>query len=507
MNPKIINEVPTHFYKQPLNMTTKLSSLLDEIRPLEIIGDTDKNIVDLVSDSRKARKDAMFVAVRGVTTDGHKYIPVVASTHVAAIVCEEMPQKLENGITYIKVENSALALGKLASAWFGHPSSRLKLVGVTGTNGKTTTATLLYEMAKMEGYKAGLLSTVCNYVNDRAIPTTHTTPDPLTLNELLAEMVNEGCEYAFMEVSSHAAHQHRIAGLKFAGGIFSNLTRDHLDYHGTVANYMRAKQMFFDMLPKDAFALTDIDDKAGAYMVQNTAARKYTYSLRSNADFRCRVIETHLDGMLLSLNGNEVNVRFTGLFNAYNLTAVYAASILTGFAPEHVLVNMSRLIPVAGRFQTFTSPAGITAIVDYAHTPDALVNVLDTIREIVGHKGHIVTVVGAGGNRDHGKRPMMAKEAVCRSDMLFLTSDNPRDEKPEDIIADMKSELTPGELKRTLCITDRREAIQTAIRTAPKGSVVLIAGKGHETYQEVHGVRHHFDDREEVAQAFRLIEE
>lgn len=487
-------------------MTTKLSSLLEEIRPLEIIGDTDKNIVNLVSDSRKAHKDAMFVAVRGVTTDGHKYIPVVASTHVGAIVCEEIPQTLENGVTYIKVENSALALGQLASAWYGHPSSHLKLVGVTGTNGKTTTATLLYEMARLEGYKAGLLSTVCNYVDGRAIPTTHTTPDPLTLNQLLAQMVEEGCEYAFMEVSSHAAHQHRIAGLKFAGGIFSNLTRDHLDYHGTVANYQKAKQMFFDMLPADAFALTNIDDKSGNYMVQNTKAKVYTYSLRSNADFRCRVIETHLDGMLLSFNGQEVNVRFTGLFNAYNLTAVYAASILTGFDPAHVLLNMSRLIPVAGRFQTFISPAGVTAIVDYAHTPDALVNVLDTIREIVGPKGNIITVVGAGGNRDHGKRPMMAKEASCRSDLLYLTSDNPRDEQPEDIIADMKSALTPGELKRTHCITDRAEAIQTAIRMAPAGSVVLIAGKGHETYQEVKGVRHHFDDREQVEAAFRLLD-
>lgn len=487
-------------------MTTKLSSLLEEIRPLEIIGDTDKNIVNLVSDSRKAHKDAMFVAVRGVTTDGHKYIPVVASTHVGAIVCEEIPQTLENGVTYIKVENSALALGQLASAWYGHPSSHLKLVGVTGTNGKTTTATLLYEMARLEGYKAGLLSTVCNYVDGRAIPTTHTTPDPITLNQLLAQMVEEGCEYAFMEVSSHAAHQHRIAGLKFAGGVFSNLTRDHLDYHGTVANYQKAKQMFFDMLPADAFALTNIDDKSGNFMVQNTKAKVYTYSLRSNADFRCRVIETHLDGMLLSFNGQEVNVRFTGLFNAYNLTAVYAASILTGFDPEHVLINMSRLVPVAGRFQTFISPAGVTAIVDYAHTPDALVNVLDTIREIVGPKGNIITVVGAGGNRDHGKRPMMAKEASCRSDLLYLTSDNPRDEQPEDIIADMKSALTPGELKRTHCITDRAEAIQTAIRMAPAGSVVLIAGKGHETYQEVKGVRHHFDDREQVEAAFRLLD-
>lgn len=483
-------------------MSAKLSHLLEGIPTIEVIGDLDKNIVDLQSDSRKAVKDSLFVAVRGVTTDGHKYIPVVASTHVGAIVCEELPSSLEKGITYIRVKNSAEALGRLASNWFDHPSSKLKLVGVTGTNGKTTTATLLYEMAKFEGYKAGLISTVCNYVVDRAVPATHTTPDPITLNALLAEMVEAGCDYAFMEVSSHAAHQHRIAGLKYAGAIFSNLTRDHLDYHGTVENYMNAKKMFFDMLPKDAFALVNIDDKAGRYMVQNTAARTYTYSLRSDADFRCRVLETRLDGTLLSFNGKEVEVGFTGRFNAYNLTAVYAASILIGWKPEEVLVNMSRLVPVAGRFQTLQSPEGVTAIVDYAHTPDALVNVLDTIREIIGCNGEITTVVGAGGNRDHGKRPMMAHEAVTRSDLLILTSDNPRFEEPDDIIADMKAGLSPEEMRRTLCITDRREAIRTAMRITKPGSVVLIAGKGHETYQEVKGVRSHFDDREEVKATF-----
>ncbi|MBD5289012.1 MAG: UDP-N-acetylmuramoyl-L-alanyl-D-glutamate--2,6-diaminopimelate ligase [Bacteroides sp.] len=483
-------------------MAVKLSHLLKGIETLEVIGDTDKIIVDLQSDSRKVCKEGMFVAVRGVTTDGHKYIPVVASAHVGAIVCEDLPASLEKGVTYIRVKDSSVALGKLASAWFGHPSSKLKLVGVTGTNGKTTTATLLYEMAKLEGYKAGLLSTVCNYIHDRAVPATHTTPDPLTLNALLAEMVETGCDYAFMEVSSHAAQQHRIAGLTFAGGVFSNLTRDHLDYHGTVENYMNAKKMFFDMLPAEAFALVNADDKAGAYMVQNTKARKYTYSLRSDADFRCRILETRLDGTLLMLNNHEVEVRFTGKFNAYNLTAVYGASILTGFNEEEVLVNMSKLVPVAGRFQTIRGGNDVTAIVDYAHTPDALANVLDTIREIVGAGGEITTVVGAGGNRDHGKRPIMAREAACRSDLLILTSDNPRDEEPEAIIADMKEGLTSEELRRTICITDRREAIRTALRMAKPGSVVLVAGKGHETYQEVKGVRHHFDDREEVREGF-----
>ena len=479
-------------------MTIKLSKLLEEIKPLEVIGETDKNIIGVHSDSRKVEKDSLFVAVRGVTTDGHKYIPVVASTHVGAIVCEDLPSTLEKGITYLRVANSAEALGMLASAWYGHPSSKLKLVGVTGTNGKTTTATLLYEMAKLEGYKAGLLSTVCNYIQDRAIPTTHTTPDPLTLNELLAEMVEAGCDYAFMEVSSHAAQQHRIAGLKFKGGIFSNLTRDHLDYHGTVENYINAKKMFFDILPEDAFALVNIDDKVGMYMTQNTRAKVYTYSLRAEADFRCKILETRLDGTLLDLDNNEIEVGFTGRFNAYNLTAVYGAAILTGFPREEVAVNMSRLVPVAGRFQTFRSADGVTAIVDYAHTPDALVNVLDTIREVVGAEGKITTVVGAGGNRDHGKRPMMAREAACRSDLLLLTSDNPRDENPDDIIADMRAGLTEDELRRTICITDRREAIKTAVRMAAPGTVILIAGKGHEPYQEVKGVRHHFDDREEV---------
>lgn len=484
-------------------MTAKLSTLIKDISPLEIVGDTDKNIVALESDSRRTQKEGLFVAIRGVTTDGHKYIPVVASAHVGAIVCETMPSQFEPGITYLRVADSSDALGRLASAWYGHPSQKLKLVGVTGTNGKTTTATLLYEMARIEGFEAGLLSTVCNYVGSRAVQATHTTPDPLTLNRLLAEMVDAGCEYAFMEVSSHAAQQKRIAGLNFTGGIFSNLTRDHLDYHGSVENYMNAKKAFFDMLPPTAFALVNIDDKAGRYMIQNTKAKAYTYSLRSDADFRCRVVESRLDGTLISINGKEVEVQFTGRFNAYNLTAVYGAAILSGFPKDEVLVAMSRLVPVAGRFQTFRGPDGVTAIVDYAHTPDALVNVLDTIREVLGSEGFISTVVGAGGNRDHGKRPMMAQESACRSDRLILTSDNPRDEDPAEIINMMKAGLSAEELRRTLCIADRREAIRTALSTCPPGGVVLIAGKGHEPYQEIKGVRHHFDDREEVQAFFK----
>lgn len=486
-------------------MTIKLNQLLKDLDVLEIIGETDKNVVSLESDSRKVEKDGVFVAVKGVTTDGHKYIPVVTSANVAAVVCEDMPSALEKGITYIRVADSAKALGFLASAWYGHPSSHLTLVGVTGTNGKTTTATLLYEMAKLLGFKAGLLSTVCNYIGERMVPSTHTTPDPLNLNRLLAEMVDEGCEYAFMEVSSHATDQKRIAGLNFSGGIFSNLTRDHLDYHGSVENYMKAKKAFFDMLDSNAFALINEDDKSGRFMVQNTKAKVYTYSLRADADFRGRVIETRLDGTLLALNGHEVEVMFTGKFNAYNLTAVYGASILCGFDPEKVLVNMSRLIPVAGRFQPFLSPKGIAAIVDYAHTPDALVNVLDTIRDIVGSDGNVITVVGAGGNRDSGKRPIMAQEAACRSDILILTSDNPRFEEPEEIIEQMAAGLSREELRRTEKITDRRSAINRAVELASPGTVILVAGKGHEPYQEIKGIRHHFDDAEEIKKAFDTL--
>lgn len=479
-----------------------LSQLLSAIPVLEIIGSTNKIITQLVSDSRKVSTGSMFVAVRGTQVDGHTFIPVLQYSGVAAIVCEEFPEFLESSITYIKVADSAIALGFLASEWYDNPSRKLKLVGVTGTNGKTTTATLIYEMARMMGYKAGLLSTVCNYVDDEAIPTTQTTPDPLTLNELLHKMVEKGCKYASMEVSSHAAHQHRIAGLHFTGAIFSNLTRDHLDYHKTVEAYLAAKKSFFDDLPSTAFALTNLDDKNGMVMLQNTVAKKFTYSLRTQADFNGRVVESRLDGTSMTFNGREVEVLFTGNFNAYNLTAVFGASILLGWPLEQVLINMSRLVPVAGRFQAIHSPNGITAIVDYAHTPDAVVNVLQAIKEVIGNRGSIITVVGAGGNRDKGKRPIMAKEASLRSDRLILTSDNPRDENPDDILHDMEAGLDVEGRKKTLSIVDRREAIKTAIALAQPGDVILIAGKGHETYQEIHGVKHHFDDREVVRELF-----
>ncbi len=479
-----------------------LSQLLSAITVEEIIGSQDKMISTLVCDSRKVELGSLFVAVRGVNVDGHRFIPIVTVAGVAAIVCEELPERLESNITYIRVPNSAVALGYLASQWYGNPSRELKLVGVTGTNGKTTTATLIYEMARLEGHKAGLLSTVCNYIDTEAVPAEQTTPDPLTLNMLLRRMVDAGCTYAAMEVSSHAAHQNRIAGLHFTGGIFTNLTRDHLDYHKTVEAYLQAKKSFFDTLPRDAFALTNIDDKVGNVMLQNTAAAKYTYSLLEQADFTGRVIESRLDGTLIAFNGCEVEVLFTGRFNAYNLTAVYGASILLGWDKERVLVEMSRLIPVAGRFQAFRSDKGVTAIVDYAHTPDAVVNVLSAIRDIVGARGTIITVVGAGGNRDKGKRPIMAREAALRSDRLILTSDNPRDEDPAEIIHDMEEGLDARAKAMTLSITDRREAIRTAVALAKDGDVILIAGKGHEDYQEIKGVKHHFDDRETVCEIF-----
>lgn len=481
----------------------KLRQLIENLDIVKAEGSLDKTVTSLTADSRKAARGGMFVAVRGVTVDGHSFIPTLAESGLSAIVAEEMPAEIPDGTTVIVVRNSSIALGLLASAWYGNPSSKLKLVGVTGTNGKTTTATLIYEMARLMGFKAGLLSTVVNYIDTEAVHASQTTPDALTINELLARMVAAGCTFAAMEVSSHAADQHRIAGLTFAGGVFTNLTRDHLDYHKTVQNYLNAKKSFFDGLPAGAFALTNIDDKVGEVMLQNTAARKLTYSLRSMADFMGRIIESRLDGTLLSLNGKEVEVRFTGRFNAYNLTAVYGASISLGWPVDKVLVAMSRLIPVAGRFQTFHSPQGCTAIVDYAHTPDAVVNVLTAIREVVGQGGRIITVVGAGGNRDKGKRPIMAREAARLSDRVILTSDNPRFENPLDILHDMEAGLDSPELRdKTVSIADRREAIATAVSGASRGDVILIAGKGHEDYQEIRGIKHHFDDAEIVRGLF-----
>ncbi|MDR1403397.1 MAG: UDP-N-acetylmuramoyl-L-alanyl-D-glutamate--2,6-diaminopimelate ligase [Tannerellaceae bacterium] len=482
----------------------KLKTLIESLG----IQDTNKiddntEIIDIQSDSRKVENGSLFVAVRGVTVDGHTYIESAITRGAVAVVCEEVPETLKEKALFIAVKDSADALGKLMVAWYDYPSDKLILTGVTGTNGKTTIATLLYEMFRKMGHKVGLLSTVCNYIHDKAVPAHHTTPDPVTLQRLLAEMVDAGCEYVFMEVSSHAIDQKRISGLSFDGGIFTNLTRDHLDYHKTVENYLKTKKKFFDNLPATAFALANIDDKTGLVMLQNTAAKKLTYSLRTMAaDFKGKIIESHFEGTNLLINGKEVTVHFVGRFNVYNLLAVYGAAIALGKDADEILVTLSILHSVSGRFETTPSPLGYTAIVDYAHTPDALVNVLNSIREVLGNRGRIITVAGAGGNRDKGKRPIMAKEAARLSDQVILTSDNPRFEEPDDIINDMVAGLTAGDLERTLCITDRLQAIKTAAALAKKGDVILVAGKGHEDYQEVKGVKYPFDDREKLREIF-----
>ncbi|MBR3625989.1 MAG: UDP-N-acetylmuramoyl-L-alanyl-D-glutamate--2,6-diaminopimelate ligase [Bacteroidaceae bacterium] len=475
-----------------------LSDLITCIKPLEIKGRTDKEIVGIDIDSRQVKQGHLFMAMRGTQTDGHKYISTAIAQGATAILCETLPEAVEEGVTYIVVSDSEDAVGKVATHFYGDPTSKLKLVGVTGTNGKTTIATLLYNIFRGFGFKVGLLSTVCNYVDGEAIATDHTTPDPITLNRLLGRMADEGCAYAFMEVSSHSIAQKRISGLTFAGGIFTNLTRDHLDYHKTFENYLKAKKKFFDDMPKEAFALTNADDKNGAVMVQNTAAHVATYSLRTMADFKGKVLESHLEGMLLEFNRRELAVHFIGQFNASNLLAVFGAAVLLGRTEEEVLVALSNLHPVAGRLETFHSPKGYTATVDYAHTPDALVNVLTSIQGVLCGKGHIITVVGAGGNRDKGKRPMMAKEAARYSDRVIITSDNPRFEEPQDIINDMLAGLDENDMQKTLSIADRKEAIRTACMLAQKGDVILVAGKGHEDYQEIKGVKHHFDDREVI---------
>ncbi|MDE7153219.1 MAG: UDP-N-acetylmuramoyl-L-alanyl-D-glutamate--2,6-diaminopimelate ligase [Muribaculaceae bacterium] len=482
----------------------KLSELIAAIRVTEIIGDPEIMVSEITSDSRKVTSGSLFVAVNGVNTDGHAFIDKAVAAGAVAVVAQHKPVHIAPGVTYIITPDSAVALGFLASEWWDNPSRRIKLVGVTGTNGKTTIATLIYEMARLMGYKAGLLSTVVNYVDTVAVASTHTTPDPLELNRLLHDMVEAGCDYVAMEVSSHAAHQHRIAGLTFAGGVFTNLTRDHLDYHKTFDAYLAAKKSFFDSLPAEAFALTNIDDKNGEVMLQNCNARKRTYSLRRPADFVGRIIEQRLDGTLMQLNRLEVETMFVGRFNAYNLTALFGTCALLGWQTEKILLNMSRLVPVAGRFQTLRSPRlGYTAIVDYAHTPDAVVNVVNTIREIIGNTASVITVVGAGGNRDKGKRPLMAKAAAELSDRVILTSDNPRDETPREIIRDMEQGLdTPKLRRRTLTVTDRAEAIRVATVLAHRGDVILIAGKGHEDYQEINGIRHHFNDKEELEKIF-----
>ena len=484
----------------------KLNDLLKNIKPLNIVGNTDKDIKGINIDSRKIEQGHLFVAMKGTQTDGHKFIKKAIELGASAVLLEDMPaETAEKNVTYIQVKSTEDAVGKVATTFYGDPSHQLKLVGVTGTNGKTTVATLLYNMFRKFGHKVGLLSTVCNYIDDKEVPASHTTPDPIELNALLARMVAEGCEYAFMECSSHAIHQRRIGGLKFAGGLFTNLTRDHLDYHKTFENYRDAKKMFFDDLSKDAFAIINADDKNGMVMVQNCKAKIKTYSTKRMADFRARILECHFEGMYLEVDGKEVGVQFIGKFNVSNLLAVYGTAIMLGKKAEDILVALSTLKNVNGRLEPIASPEGYTAIVDYAHTPDALENVLMAIHEVLdGKGGNVFTVCGAGGNRDKGKRPLMALEAVKRSDKVILTSDNPRNEDPQAIIDDMLAGLDTTQKKKVLSITDRKEAIRTACMMAQKGDVILIAGKGHETYQEINGVKHHFDDHEVVREIFGL---
>ncbi len=479
-----------------------LSNLIKGVETLKVVGSTEVEIIGIQFDSRKVEAGHLFVAQAGTAVDGHTFIDQCVEKGAVAIVCQVLPSTLHPDCTYIQVKNSDKALGLIACNWFGNPSQQLRLVGVTGTNGKTTIATLLYKMVRAMGHKAGLLSTVVNYVNNESVPSTHTTPDALELNGLLRRMADAGCEYCFMEVSSHSIAQERIAGLDYDGALFTNLTRDHIDYHKTFDNYRDTKKRLFDNLKKTAFAVTNKDDKNGLVMTQNTKAKVTTYSTLTLADYKAQILEEGFEGMLLSVNGQEVFVPLVGRFNVSNLLCIYGAAINLGFEPTETLRVLSTLTPVNGRFEALRSPKGWTAIIDYAHTPDAVDNVIQTINEILQKKGKLITVVGCGGNRDKGKRPMMAKIAKDGSDQLILTSDNPRDEEPADILRDMTAGLNEDELRSTLVIEDRESAIKTACTLAQKGDVILVAGKGHEDYQIIKGVKHHFDDHEVVRHCF-----
>jgi len=482
----------------------RINDLIRNIGVVSLTGEKDPFIGSIEFDSRKVAPGTLFVAVRGTRSDGHDFIAKAVESGASAVICEVLPEKADEKVCWIKTDDSAKALGIVASEFFGNPSFLLKLTGVTGTNGKTTIATLLYRMFTRLGYKCGLFSTVCNYIVITELPATHTTPDPVELNRSLAAMVEAGCDYAFMEVSSHAVDQKRIAGLKFAGGIFTNLTHDHLDYHKTFDIYLNAKKSFFDSLPPEAFALVNLDDRNGKVMIQNCKARKYTFSTKGIADFRCNVIEQDFSGMDLRIQGEEVWTRFIGDYNASNLVAVFAASELLGGSGKEILTIMSDLRSVPGRLEAVDGPGGIAGIVDYAHTPDALLNVISTINKIRDEGKQLITVIGAGGDRDRTKRPEMAAITAEGSTKVILTSDNPRTEDPEKILDDMEAGITPEVRRKVLRICDRREAIRTAVMLAGQGDIVLVAGKGHENYQEVNGIKHHFDDREELKAALML---
>ncbi len=478
-----------------------LKDILHGIPVRNVVGNLNVGITNLCADSRNAVPGSMFVAVVGTQVDGHRYVDNAIALGASVVLCEQLPKGTKDDVTYIQVEDTAFALGVSASNFFGNPASKLKLVGVTGTNGKTTIATLLYKLFRQLGYEAGLVSTVQNQVGDRIVAATHTTPDPIALNRLLQEMVEGGCDYCFMEVSSHAIVQQRIAGLNFAGGIFSNITHDHLDFHKTFDAYIQAKKRFFDDLDRFAFALSNADDKNGAVMLQNTFAHKRTYGLKRMADFKAKVIESHFDGMLLQLDGHEVWVKLVGGFNAYNVAAVYGAAILLEQETMKVLTALSNISGAEGRFDTVISKGGVIGIVDYAHTPDAVRNVLETIRELRKGNQQIITVLGCGGDRDRAKRPKMAAVAVENSDKVIISSDNPRTEDPLKIIMDMEAGVPPERKRNTFSIADRREAIRAACHLAQSGDIVLVAGKGHEKYQEINGQRYDFDDREILIKA------
>jgi UDP-N-acetylmuramoyl-L-alanyl-D-glutamate--2,6-diaminopimelate ligase len=483
-----------------------LQELIKAVKTKQIIGNNDVLVDALTIDSRKAGKGSLFLAQKGTLTDGHKYIDSVIESGAAVIVCQDVPAAINESVTYVQVEDVAAITGIVAAAFFDQPSQRMKVIGVTGTNGKTTVATLLHKLFQALGYKCGLISTVQNHIGDTIVPATHTTPDAVSLQGLFRQMADEDCDYVFMEVSSHAIHQHRIAGIDFDGGIFTNITHDHLDYHATFDEYIRVKKMFFDQLGKKAFALTNADDKRGLVMLQNTAALRKTYSLRVPADYKGKVLENDLDGLQMNVNKIDVHFRLSGLFNAYNLLAVFGTAELLGEDKIEVLALLSDMKGAAGRFDTYRSPKErVLGIIDYAHTPDALLNVLATIKQFGGQR-QIITVIGCGGDRDKTKRPLMAQVACEHSDKVILTSDNPRSEDPEAILNDMESGLTFAHKRKVLRIADRREAIKTACTLANEDDVVLVAGKGHETYQEIKGVRHHFDDKEVLLEMFELLE-
>lgn len=480
----------------------KLSELIISLECLQIFGSVDIAVDEIQFDSRIINQNALFIAVRGTLTDGHLFIERAIERGAVAVVCERLPDKLHGSVTYIQVSNSASSLALLAAEFYGHPSSKLKLVGITGTNGKTTVATLLQKLFTELGYHVGLLSTVHNLIGDKVIAATHTTPDPLALNELLSKMVADGCDYCFMEVSSHAVVQHRVDALRFSGGVFTNLSHDHLDFHKTFDEYIKAKKLFFDHLPKSSFALTNTDDKIGMVMLQNTPAFKKTYALKSMADFKGKVLESHFNGMFMNIDGNELWVRLLGEFNAYNIMAVYGTALLLEQDHSKVLTVLSRITGASGRFETIISPKRVIGIVDYAHTPDALENVLRTIVDLRQGSAQIITVVGCGGDRDRSKRPEMAEVAVRLSDKVIFTSDNPRSEDPLAILRDMEMGVASEKRRKYFTISDRREAIRAACHLAVAGDIILIAGKGHEAYQEIKGVRYEFDDKEVLLESF-----